>query len=65
MAKVISIRPRGVYVTLEISLENVKRLKAVLNKASIAPGTPLELEGADYLEEVFEPLLESIIEECE
>ena len=64
MAKVIKIRPRDLYVTIEFSLTNIKYLKAVLAKTQIAPETEMEEAGADYLEQIFEPLLSEIIEEC-
>ena len=65
MARLLSIRPKGVYVSLEFNLEDIKKLSAILGRATVSPTTPEEMAGADYLEETFEPLLKSIIEECE
>ena len=65
MAKVIKVHPRDFIITMEIPLTNVRELKAILAKCSMSPKTELEEAGANYLEQVFEPLLSERVEEYE
>ena len=62
--KVLRISPRDFYITFEASLTNIKHLSAILKKTLVAPETDEELAGADYLENILEPMCAEIIEEC-
>lgn len=62
--KVLRVSPRDFYITVEFSLTSLKHLQAILKKTSVAPETDEELAGADYLENVLEPMIAEIIEEC-
>jgi len=63
MAKIVAVQPKELYVLMEIPLSKLRALNAVLNKASVAPETDLEEQGATYLIDDLHPLLKEIVEE--
>ena len=64
---VLRIFSRDIYVETELSLNDLKKIKTALGRATLIPneGEEKEKEACDYLIEVFEPKINSLIEEIE
>ena len=63
--KVIKIQPRDMYITFEISLTSAENLVHALDKAVIDAKTDKEKAGMAYLQEVFFPGLNEVVEDFE
>jgi len=63
---IIDVRPKGMYVTIEFSFEQLERIRDFLEKAKVAFDSTEEPEMAvasQYVTETFYPELDRFIEE--
>jgi len=59
--KIVDIFPKGIYIQLEFSLEELDLLRKALNRASFHP-TPDESQAIDYVIKEFYPFLNELVE---
>lgn len=63
MPEVIQVRPKGIYITFEMSLEEVTKLRDGLSRAKLffSGSVPEEVEAARYVTEDFCPFLNKLV----
>ena len=63
--EIVGVRPKGVFITFELELQEVEDLLLSLDKARIVfDGAILgEKRAADFLSDVFYPKLEEVVKE--
>jgi|GEM_PF-1908643 len=65
MPKVIDVRPKDVYATVEFSIAELAKLRKALDLSTINYDgkTPEEKEAVEYLQDVFYPFIDHFLED--